>query len=121
MTDPIEDGFMAETQKPGAGKFKPGQTVMTRGFIALFGDLDNTETVAIASIASARLLKRHLAGDWGDLDEEDKAANNRGLKPGQEDRLMSVYHVTVLGKSHKVWVITEHDRSSTCVLLPSEY
>ncbi len=61
------------------------------------------------------LLSRHAAGDWGVLDSHDRRANERALRDGT--RLFSSYETA----SGKVWVITEADRSSTCLLLPSEY
>jgi hypothetical protein len=63
-----------------------------------------------------RALSRHLVGDWGDLDADDKRANDGSLKSG--DRLLSAYHGHGLTK---FWIITEADRSLTTVLLPSEY
>jgi len=62
------------------------------------------------------LLQRHATGDWGDVCEEDRVANNDALQYG--DRLLSSY---VLSESCKVWVITEWDRSVTTILLPCEY
>jgi hypothetical protein len=62
-------------------------------------------------------LGRHQAGDWGDMDDEDKQANNDALVSGA--RLFSAYH-TLAGV--KFWVITEADaRASTTVLLPDDY
>lgn len=61
-------------------------------------------------------LVRHAANDWGDLDEHDRRENELSLDQGF--RLLSVYH-TAAGV--KFWVITEADRSSTCVLLPDDY
>lgn len=61
------------------------------------------------------LLRRHAGGDWGDVDEFDRRENERALKTGA--RLLSAYD-TPAGRA---WIITEADRSSTCVLLPSEY
>tara|TARA_Y100000296_G_scaffold72494_1_gene88942 strand:- start:84 stop:296 length:213 start_codon:yes stop_codon:yes gene_type:complete len=66
-------------------------------------------------INPAPLLDRHRSGDWGDVDAEDGQANDAALKDGS--RIFSVYHQ----HGQKVWVITEADRSSTCVLLPEEY
>lgn len=63
------------------------------------------------------LLRRHLSGDWGELDAHDRRENERSLKHGF--RVLSSYPVGEDGQ--KVWVITEADRSSTCLLLPSEY
>ena len=61
-------------------------------------------------------LRRHAIGDWGDVDEEDREANNRAITHG--DRLLSVYHTV---DRVKFWIITEWDRSVTTVLLPGDY
>lgn len=61
-------------------------------------------------------LKRHQAADWGDVDSEDREANNRALIDGT--RLFSVYHSAT---GVRFWVITEADRSVTTFLLPQDY
>jgi hypothetical protein len=61
-------------------------------------------------------VARHVRGDWGDCDDHDRQANEDALRNGE--RLFSVYRTV---KGEKLWVITEADRSSTCVLLPEEY
>lgn len=61
------------------------------------------------------LIKRHVRGDWGDLSEEDRAANEQALVDGS--RILSAY---VLPQG-RVWIITESDRSATTLLLPEEY
>lgn len=61
-------------------------------------------------------LLRHMRADWGDLCEEDKAANDFALLT--ESRLLSAYRAEC-GKTF--WIITEHDRSRTTILLPNEY
>jgi hypothetical protein len=63
----------------------------------------------------AELLCRHAGGDWGDLDPHDHRGNERALRTGA--RLFSAYD-TPRGRA---WVITEADRSSTCVLRPEDY
>lgn len=65
---------------------------------------------------SAEFLSRHATGDWGDVCEEDRQANDDALKYGA--RLLSSYKTN---QGVKLWVITEADRSSTCILLPEEY
>jgi hypothetical protein len=60
--------------------------------------------------------RRSLAGDWGDLGESDKKANEAALKHG--DRLVSSYEIT---PDTKLLVITEWDRSVTTVLTLDEY
>ena len=61
-------------------------------------------------------LTRHLLGDWGDVNAEDAQENELSLKYGW--RLLSAY---TLKSGAKIWVISEADRSSTCLLLPEEY
>ena len=61
-------------------------------------------------------LTRHVAGDWGELDDEDRRQNDAALEHGF--RLLSRYSTI----SRTVfWIITEHDRSATTILLPNEY
>jgi hypothetical protein len=61
-------------------------------------------------------IYRHQSGDWGVVDEADKAENEFSLKKGF--RLLSAY---ILPTGVKIWIITERDRSVTTILLPSEY
>jgi hypothetical protein len=61
-------------------------------------------------------LQRHVRGDWGNLDEEDKQENENALKQGR--RMLSSY---LTSQNTKFWIITEHDRSVTTVLLPEDY
>jgi hypothetical protein len=61
-------------------------------------------------------LRRHARGDWGELGDEDRAANDRAVQEGE--RLLSA-HTTKSGT--KFWIITEADRSATTFLLPEEY
>ncbi len=91
-----------------AGRFELGRLVATPGALAA---LDK------AGVSPVELVARHWSGDWGDLDSEDKAANNRALVDGE--RLLSSYDLP--GTGEKVWVITEWDRSATTLLLPSDY
>lgn len=61
-------------------------------------------------------IGRHSASDWGDLTAEDLDANEDALVTGA--RLLSAYE---LPNKERLWIITEADRQSTTVLLPSEY
>jgi hypothetical protein len=61
-------------------------------------------------------LSRHITGDWGDLEEEDRKENDLSVKKGF--RILSSYKTNA---GQKVWVITEADRSVTTLLLPDEY
>lgn len=86
--------------------FPLGQVVATPAVIAHF----NEHRQSISA-----LLRRHVAGDWGELCEEDQAENTLSVQQGF--RILSRY--TVAGAA--VWVITEADRSVTTLLFPSEY
>jgi hypothetical protein len=85
--------------------FEPGRMVATPGALALVeegGDLK-------------KYLIRHLSGDWGDLNSEDKAENDFSLN--RDLRIFSAYNTP----NGRLWIITEADRSSTTFLLPDEY
>jgi hypothetical protein len=68
-------------------------------------------------VDSWALLQRHVNGDWGCVPEEDKQENKLSVENG--NRVMSSYPLNDRGE--KLWIITEADRSSTCLLLPDEY
>jgi len=61
-------------------------------------------------------ISRHQLGDWGTVDDADKLENDRAVRFGAS--ILSAYE---LKDGTQVWVLTEADRSSTCVLLPDEY
>jgi hypothetical protein len=61
-------------------------------------------------------IQRHQAGDWGDLEPDDKAANEMALIEGT--RLLSAYRSA---NAKTFWIITEADRSVSTVLLPEDY
>jgi hypothetical protein len=74
------------------------------------------DAIKAANTGAATLLTRHMGGDWGDVPPEDARANERALE--NRARILSAY---TLSTGVKVWVLTEADRSSTCILLPEEY
>lgn len=61
-------------------------------------------------------IGRHQAGDWGDVDSHDHAANDLALQNGT--RILSVYRAR---NNTKFWILTEGDRSITTILLPEDY
>lgn len=95
------------TREPAAirPRFAPGTVVMTQGVQA---------SVSPPELMAA--LRRHLAGDWGELGEEDWKTNEAALRCGE--RLLSAYNSA---SGQRFWIITERDRSSTTALLPEEY
>src|SRR3954449_3735254 len=87
-------------------KFALGQIVATPGAIELMRSYN---------IDGLALLHRHITGDWGDLDEQDKQENELAVRKGF--RILSAY-----GRAEKrLWIITEADRSVTTILRPDEY
>lgn len=64
------------------------------------------------------LLRRHALGDWGDICDEDRNANQAALRPSAPGRLLSIYK---LSETLVILIITEYDRSATTLLLPAEY
>jgi hypothetical protein len=87
--------------------FDLGQIVATPGAL---------EALQRASQAPANFLRRHVSGDWGDVNGHDSKANWIAVREG--DRILSSYK-TRLGDT--IWLITESDRSVTTFLLPDEY
>lgn len=88
-------------------RFPFGQVVATPGAL---------EALEEAGERPATFLTRHITGDWGEVDEHDRRENDTSLTDGC--RLLSAY---TLATGTKLWIITEADRSSTTLLLPSEY
>jgi hypothetical protein len=97
------------------GAFNTGQIVVTRGVYDLaFKNPDFAQFIQ-------KSLNRHIKGDWGDVDEEDKQSNDQALKQGA--RLLSAYNDDRFPQNGvaTIWIITEADRSSTTILFPDEY
>ena len=90
--------------------FSVGNVVATPGALDL---LDRH------ALNAATILRRHMWGDFGIIGAEDRAANLAAI--GNGARILSAYEVGPDGKTEKLWVITEADRSVTTLLLPSEY
>jgi hypothetical protein len=70
---------------------------------------------SVPAPALAAALERHVAGDFGELCPEDRAANERAI--ADDARVLSSYRFNDV----EFWIITEADRSCTTALLPSEY
>jgi hypothetical protein len=87
--------------------FPLGQIVATPGAL---------EALNKAHQSPVEFLARHAQGDWEEVCGEDRVLNDEAVKDGS--RILSSYR-TLLGT--KLWVITEADRSSTCLLRPDEY
>lgn len=92
----------------GMPRFELGQIVATPGAL---------EALQVAEQTPMEFIQRHVVLDPGELDEEDQQANMEAVANGE--RVLSSY--LLKDGETKVWIITEADRSSTCLLLPDEY
>ena len=92
--------------------FKPGRVMATPAAL---------EAIEQSGQSVWEFLTRHLAGDWGNVDARDKAANDEALRDGS--RVLSAYR---LNSGKDIWIITEAqdetgNRAATTALLPDEY
>lgn len=93
-------------------KFSIGQLLATPGAL---------DALTAAGQTALQLLSRHASGDWGEVCQEDREANETALIDGS--RILSAYR---LKSGVKVWIITEAagedgNRAATTLLLPEEY
>jgi hypothetical protein len=95
---------MSASASPKA-KLRLGRIVMTHNAMNCLSEED-----------IFRAIQRHQAGDWGDVPEKDRSANDHALV--SSTRILSAYRTP-----HGItfWLITEADRSTTTVLLPEDY
>jgi hypothetical protein len=93
--------------------FDLGRIVATQGALA-----------ACSPEYMAQCLARHVRGDWGCVDAEDRETNFDAIFSG--DRILSAYPIDPAKPcegfgANTLWIITEGDRSATTFLLPDEY
>ena len=93
-------------------KFPLGQIVGTPAALEVIADAGQTPDF---------FLDKHSQGDWGEVCNVDKAANDAALVDG--GRLLSAYRTL---RNVRIWIITEAEdddgkRSSSCLLKPEEY
>lgn len=87
-------------------KFRLGQMLTTIGVL---------ELCKHKHIDLGPLIDRHVSGDWGDVDELQREANENALKA--RDTIISVYHPHGV----RVLIVTDAERSHTVAMLPHEY
>jgi hypothetical protein len=85
--------------------FTPGNIVITDGATAV---------LKVADVVS--MMRRHLTGDWSEMDADDRAVNLAAARDGGQ--VLSQY---TLANGTRIWVVTEADRTTTTILLPEEY
>jgi len=105
-----DDGGMATASAAGVvtgadNRLPLGRVVVTSNARDILSDFDINSAII-----------RHQCGDWGDVSEADRKANDSAIKNG--DRVLSSYTSEA---GDKFWIITECDRSYTTVLMPSDY
>ena len=105
--------MVMQSNRTGNPKFAMGRLLSTPGALAALEE---------AGLSLASLLSRHVSGDWGDLSDDDKQANELALQDGS--RIFSAY--VLAATRQKVWCITEAEddsgqRASTTILLPEDY
>ena len=108
----------ATPSRPSSPLFPIGAVVATPGAIEALAEAHGNRW----RIAAKSLLARHQSGDWGETCKQDAKTNDWAV--GHEARIISCYHLPARvpgGTSERIWLITEADRSSTTILLPSEY
>ena len=88
-----------------------GQTLISRNF---------ADTIKEPHAEANKALTFHRLGHWGKV--KDPKVNDQAIEDEQNglgsQRIFSVY-TSMCG--HDFWVITEHDRSATTVMLPEDY
>lgn len=91
--------------------FTLGRTVMTPSI---------RELVTSGAFNPGYVLARHLRGDWGDLSDGDKKANDIAVRDGE--RILSAYDLPC-GRIYCITDAKDDDgvRQVTTLLLPEEY
>jgi hypothetical protein len=87
--------------------FPLGRLFMTPGAIEALDD---------AGQSPQEFISRHARLEQGELSAEDHRENLFSV-----DKHLRVFSAYKTAQGVKLWVITEADRSSTTILLPSEY
>jgi hypothetical protein len=105
QTDVTTTQDSAATQ--GANRFQLGQVLLTPGAI---------EALSESGQMPHEFLSRHSRLEQGELCDDDHRENLYSVD--KHLRIFSAYKTTT---GVKLWCITEADRSSTTLLLPSEY
>ena len=86
--------------------FPLGEILLSPGVIALEIDI-------------FALLRRHQAGDWGDICPEDIKANDKAVTDGEA--ILSQYPITTrFGQRQMLIIMSEEDRSRTVATLEWE-
>ena len=67
-------------------------------------------------------LKKYISCEWGDMDEDDREANDNAVD--EDERILACYPIPddiPIDWEDRIYIITEWDRSYTTILFSSEY
>ena len=92
------------------GKFESGEVIATS---AILGEMESSKSFLYFCLNA---FTKHMDGDWGDVDAEDKTANEQAIVTG--GRIVSSYRFR---KDCDILIITEAERSRTTLLFAREY
>jgi hypothetical protein len=92
---------------PSAVRFPLGRLFLTPGAI---------DALEEAGQSPQEFISRHARLEQGELSNEDHKENLFSV-----DKYLRIFSAYKTKKGVKIYVITEADRSSSCILLPSEY
>ena len=99
------NGVSLRIQVQKLPKFQPGRVCVTAAAAAVLAPADILRAIA-----------RHVAGDWGQVDEHDRQVNERALRT--RGQLMSVFQAS---DGADFWVITDPQWQTTTLLMPEDY
>lgn len=82
----------------------------------VFATPEVLEAIESAGQSPLYFLSRHSIGDWSETDPRNAALNVTAL--ASNEKIFSVYETKL---TESIYVVTEGDRSSTNLVLASEY
>lgn len=95
------------TATQGEIRFPLGQVLLTPGALEALRD---------ARQLPHEFLKRHARLEQGELSDEDHKENLFSV-----DKRLRIFSAFKTAQGVKLWIITEANRATTTILLPSEY
>lgn len=90
-----------------------GTVVVTLGTVTI----SRRAMAILDQYQAAHAVMRHASGDWGDVCDEKWQENEDALRKGHQTVIYSTYLNRDLDR---FYVVTEADRNTTTILLPSE-
>lgn len=83
------------------------------------GEILVSPSVLLRNFRYHPLINRHLAGDWGEISDDDRACNSDAVADGSE--ILSQYLASdIEGREDLITIVTSADRSYTVVFLPGD-